>query len=122
MNIIRSIYTYKCPKCRRGDLFVKPFNPLNPLNMPYQCEVCGQKTMPSPGFYYGSMFISYIITGFPYLGLMFSLIYFFSFSVYQAFGVLILFAALTYFKAARISRSIWIHTMVSYDKEKYGKQ
>ena len=120
MNILKSIYSYKCPKCREGDLFIKPFNPMNPLNMPDRCEVCGQKTMPAPGFYYGSMFVSYIITGFLYLGIIWALVGGYGFSVNQAFAILLIFVAITYFKTARLSRSIWIHAMVKYDKEKYG--
>ncbi len=41
---------------------------------------------------------------------------FFDFTVNKAFLVLIGFVILTYIPTARLSRSIWIHMMVAYDK------
>lgn len=116
MNWLSSAWNYKCPRCRQGDLFIKPFQFSKPLDMPETCSVCGQKTMPEPGFYYGSMFLSYIATGFLYIGIVFALIWGFGMSVEKAFIILVLFAALTYFKTARLARSLWIHAMVKYDK------
>lgn len=83
--------------------------------MPKTCEVCGQKTEPEPGFYYGAMFMSYIITGFLYLGIVFALIKGLNFTVNQAFAALLLFVALSYVSTARLARSLWIHIMVSYE-------
>ncbi len=107
----------KCPKCRKGDLFIKPFNWKKPLNMPSNCEVCNQNFMPEPGFYYGAMFMSYIATGFLYLGIVGTLIMLLDFTVNQAFLALLVFVALTYFTTARLARSFWIHFMVSYKEE-----
>jgi uncharacterized protein (DUF983 family) len=87
--------------------------------MPKTCEVCGQKTEPEPGFYYGAMFMSYIVTGFLYLGIIFILIKGLDFTVNQAFAVLLLFVALSYVTTARLSRSLWIHFMVGYEKDKW---
>jgi uncharacterized protein (DUF983 family) len=115
MNVLSSIIKCKCPKCRQGDLFVKPLVIKNFLTMPEQCNHCGQKTMPEPGFYYGAMFMSYIITAFLYLGIVGSLILGLGFSVEAAFGVLLLFVIATYIHTARLSRSLWIHLMVSYN-------
>lgn len=116
MNWLSSVWNYKCPRCRKGDIFTKPFNFSKPLDMPDTCAVCGQKTMPEPGFYYGSMFLSYIATGFLYIGIVAVLILGLHMSVEKAFLILIVFVALTYFKTARLARSIWIHIMVKYDK------
>lgn len=115
MNFLASVWNYKCPRCRKGDLFVKPFNMSKPLDMPVTCSVCGQKTSPEPGFYYGSMFLSYIATGFLYLGIVGFLMLILGMSVDRAFIVLIIFVAVTYFKTARLARSLWIHAMVKYD-------
>ena len=121
MNFLSSVYQYKCPRCRQGDLFVKPFNMSKPLEMPDNCAVCGQKTMPEPGFYYGSMFLSYIVTGFLYLGIVGFLMLVLGMSVNKAFIILLLFVAITYFKTARLARLLWIHAMVRYD-EKYDQK
>jgi len=115
MHIVKSIFQYKCPKCRQGDLYVKPFNLKNPLNMPNACPVCNQKMEPEPGFYFGAMFISYLITAFLFLGVAGVLIIFYKFSVNGAMGVVILIGVLTYLFVLRISRSIWIHFIVKYD-------
>ncbi len=117
MNFITSVFKYKCPQCRKGDLFVKPFKISDPLNMPDECSFCGQKTSPEPGFYYGAMFVSYIITGFLYLGIIGFCIMKLGLTVNQSFGVLLVFVALTYFKTARLSRSFWIHFIVDYKTE-----
>ena len=49
MNKIQSIFKMTCPRCREGNLFVKPFNISKPLDMHKACQVCGQKTEPEPG-------------------------------------------------------------------------
>lgn len=114
MNIISSIFKYKCPQCREGNLFTEPFKMSDPLAMPETCAVCGQKTMPEPGFYYGAMFMSYIVTAFLYLGIIALGIIVFKLSVTKAFLILLVFVAITYFKTARLGRSVWIHLMVKY--------
>lgn len=117
MNLLASIFKYRCPRCREGRLYQEPFQFSNPLNMVDRCEVCGQKTMPEPGFYYGAMFLSYIATGFLYLFIIGFCIIVLKWSVNQAFLLLIVFVLLTYFKTARLSRSVWIHLIVKFDKE-----
>lgn len=115
MNFLTSVFKYKCPRCRKGDLFTAPFKFTDPLNMPDECSVCGQKTSPEPGFYYGAMFISYIFTGFLYLGIIGFLIIKMGLSVNQSFLILLAFVAITFFKTARLARSFWIHFIVKYE-------
>jgi hypothetical protein len=62
------------------------------------------------------MFISYIFTGFLYLGIVGSLILGLGLSVNAAFAILLFFVAVSYTKTARLARSVWIHMMVGYDK------
>lgn len=114
MNILKSIFIYKCPSCRKGDLFVKPLDIKDPLAMNERCEVCDQKTEPEPGFYFGAMFISYIISAFIFLFIAAICIIYFDFSGNGAMGVVLLFAVVFYLKILRISRSIWIHAVVKY--------
>ncbi len=115
MNFITSVFKYKCPRCRKGDLFIEPFSFSDPLNMFEKCSACGQKTSPEPGFYYGAMFVSYIITGFLYLGIIGFCIMKLGMSVNQSFLVLLGFVAITYFKTARLARSFWIHFIIAYE-------
>ncbi len=107
----------KCPKCQEGDLFNTPFEFSKPVDMPKNCPVCGQRFEPEPGFYYGAMFLSYIISAFFFLGVIGACIIFLGMSLNASFGVLLLVAAATYFFFLRISRSLWINIMVSYDSK-----
>jgi uncharacterized protein (DUF983 family) len=53
-----------CPKCGEGKLFTNP-NPYNfktIADMPGHCPKCNLSFMPEPGFYYGAMFMSYVVT------------------------------------------------------------
>lgn len=87
-----------------------------------QCEVCGQKFEPEPGFYYGAMFISYIFLGFFSLGLVGLLVFAFHLSVELSFGVLLAVLAVIFWWNLRFSRSIWIHLVIRFDPkaaEKY---
>ncbi|MEE9438257.1 MAG: DUF983 domain-containing protein [Saprospiraceae bacterium] len=116
MNFITSLWKYKCPKCRQGDLFVKPFDISNPLNINEKCEHCSQLFEPEPGYYFGAMFVSYVWTAFSSLAIIGFCMMVLNLSVNVSFGILVLISALTFFWIARISRSIYIHLDVRYDK------
>jgi uncharacterized protein (DUF983 family) len=107
----------KCPRCQEGDLFAKPFKFTNPTLMPEHCPICNQKFEPEPGFYYGAMFLSYILSGFFFLGIMGVFLIFLKLSVNAAMALLIFISALTYFFFLRTSRSLWINLMVPYDSK-----
>ena len=112
---IRAMWKEKCPRCRKGDIFTKPFKILRPLDMPKKCTVCGQPTEPEPGFYFGAMFISYIIGGWLLLIPALILVFGFHWSVESAMIFTILFAALVNLKLMRGARSLWLHMVVKYD-------
>jgi uncharacterized protein (DUF983 family) len=54
----------KCPRCRRGDMFVtkNPYNLKKFMTMNDGCELCSQPFDLEVGFYYGSSYISYALT------------------------------------------------------------
>ncbi|MBK8519089.1 MAG: DUF983 domain-containing protein [Saprospiraceae bacterium] len=116
-NFILNALSKKCPRCQEGDLFIAPFEFSKPLNMPESCPVCSQKFEPEPGFYYGSMFLSYIFSAFFFLGIMGVCIIVFKFSLNLSMFILLLIAAATYFFFLRMSRSIWINIMIGYDPD-----
>ena len=89
----------------------------NPLAMHKQCNHCGQRFEPEPGFYYGAMFISYIFLGFTSLGLVGTLVFGFGLSVEIGFAVLLVTLALIFFWNLRFARSIWIHLVIKPQKE-----
>lgn len=86
--------------------------------MHVECPVCGQKNEPEPGFYYGAMFISYIIQGWIFLAIALSLVFGAGWSAEAAMGVVILFAILTNNFFFRLARSVWIHIVVKHDPER----
>ena len=63
-NLLWSVLTMRCPRCRRGDMF-KTGNPYKKLtlshifNMYDNCPVCKQKFDLEPGFWYGTGYVSY---------------------------------------------------------------
>ena len=50
----------RCPRCHQGKLFTtSAFNVTKFADMPAQCPVCEQTFEPEPGFYFGSMYITF---------------------------------------------------------------
>ena len=50
----------RCPRCHQGQLFsYSALNITKFAQMPEQCPVCGQTFEPEPGFYFGSMYITF---------------------------------------------------------------
>lgn len=115
-TLINSIFSKKCPKCRSSKLFIQPMMLSKPLDMNARCPVCGQNFLPEPGFYYGAMFISYLISSFFFLFVAGITIIYFGFTVEGAFGLIIFLGLFLYLWLMRISRSIWIHIMIKYDR------
>ena len=65
-NFLWSMFTMRCPRCRRGDMF-KNSNPYKKIKLSYildmydTCPVCTQKFDLEPGFWYGTGYISYVL-------------------------------------------------------------
>ena len=50
----------RCPRCHTGKLFrTSALNITQFAQMPAQCPACGQSFEPEPGFYFGSMYITF---------------------------------------------------------------
>lgn len=111
----KAMWNNKCPKCRQGKIFVEPFQLSDPLAMPKRCEYCEQLMEPEPGFYYGAMFISYILSSWFLLLPTLLLVFYFKWSAMGAISFSIFLAAVTYMKFLRGSRSFWLHLMVKHD-------
>lgn len=112
----KSMWSYQCPRCRHGSIFSKPFQMGRPLDMPSKCEYCEQVTEPEPGFYYGAMFLSYILSSWFVLIPTLVLVFYFKWTVGGAMAFAIALTATTYFKFLRGSRSLWLHLMVKHDQ------
>lgn len=118
MTLLQSIFALKCPRCREGDLFeTGSFSFQKPFEMPDVCQVCKQKYLPEPGFYYGSMFISYIFTSFFCLGFIFFFHWGLGWSTVASFALLLAVCAILFVYIFRFARSLWIHLNVGYKPE-----
>ncbi|MGQ2984197.1 DUF983 domain-containing protein [Flavobacterium sp.] len=64
MSALVGIITEKCPKCGKGKVFTKKGNPLlfQMPRMNERCPVCSHKFEKEPGYFFGSMFVSYAVT------------------------------------------------------------
>jgi uncharacterized protein (DUF983 family) len=55
-----ALLALRCPRCHEGKLFsTSALNVTKFARMPAQCPVCGQSFEPEPGFYFGSMYITF---------------------------------------------------------------
>ncbi len=118
-STLYAIFNMKCPRCHQGDLFSTPtFSFRKSFDMPERCDKCGQNYMPEPGFYYGSMFISYIFTGFFCLGFVLFFHWGLGWSTGASFGLLIAIGAILFVFIFRFARSIWINLIIKFDRAK----
>lgn len=83
-----------------------------------KCSHCAQSFEPEPGYYFGAMFVSYIWTAFTCLGIVGFCMLVLGWTVEGSFALLIFVSALSYFFVMRVSRSMYIHFDVRYDKER----
>jgi hypothetical protein len=63
-NMLWSLFTMKCPRCRRGKMFnsSNPWNFRKTLSMPGKCPECKQPFELEVGFWYGTGYLSYLLS------------------------------------------------------------
>ncbi len=111
-NRLKSIFFFKCPNCNEGNLF--PNN--NFFDFKFQvnksCSQCNEDFVREPGFYYGAMFLSYIISAFFSLSICGICIIVLGIEWKMSIFILCCILALLFVFLFRFSRSLWIHIMV----------
>ena len=123
-SYILSLIKNKCPRCRKGDLFVTnkayALKDGKNIKMHENCPVCGQPTEIEVGFYYGTSYVSYALTV-AFSGFSFAL-WFFTIGfnlednrVFWWLGLNALALFLLMPPIMRWSRSLWISWFVKYD-------
>jgi hypothetical protein len=89
--------------------------------MPQHCPVCGQSNFPEVGFYYGAMYISYMlsvaVSVFDVLA--FWLLFGFYLMPILITNIIILVILFPYIY--RYSRVLWIYVTVSFSREAFKK-
>ena len=119
ISLIQSISENKCPKCRESQLFVAPINNITKFtDMHNKCSNCGQSFIPEPGFYTGAMYVSYaiqvaVIVGVVVLTNLLNIEAGIGWYFGWVIGLVIVLIPWTY----RLSRSIWIHIFVQYERK-----
>lgn len=111
MKRLFSIVRLKCPKCSKGDLFIKKglFRYTNMLDMPEECPICKQKYEIEPGFWLGALWASYPIIVAIELPFLLAALLVDSISPFWFFGAMVISFLLTFPLMLRLGRSIWIH-------------
>jgi uncharacterized protein (DUF983 family) len=100
--------------------FTGSFQFSRPFDMRDRCDQCSQHFTPEPGFYYGAMFLSYIISGWFCLGVVALLHWVFKLGLFASFAILIAVLVPLFVWVFRISRSLWIHINVKFDPPGVG--
>ncbi len=115
-SIFSSILGIKCPSCRKGQMFEGSSYQfkMSSFNMNKFCPDCQQDLEPEPGFYFGSMFISYGLTGWFSIFFVMLFHWYLALGLYTSFGLLILFLAINFIWTYRFSRGIWAHIAIKY--------
>jgi len=119
LNILKC----KCPRCRRGDMFIEknPYKLKTTMKMNETCAVCGQPFEMEVGFYYGSSYASYafsiaisvasLIIYWLTVGISINDNRFFYWLIVNAILLLGLQPVLM-----RVARAVWLAVFVYYDK------
>jgi hypothetical protein len=120
-----SIFHLQCPRCQASASFeTGSWSFKKSFDMRERCPKCNLNYYPEPGYYYGSMFISYIWTGWFCILFVAFFHWYLGLSQTFAFSALIVFLAINFVYIFRISRLMWLNVNVKYDPEaieKYGK-
>ena len=116
---LQTMLKLKCPRCREAGLFEdnNPYHFSKLLKMHSKCPDCGLNFIPEPGFYYGAMFLSYIMNAFLIVAVFVTYILLtpkFSelYSILYIAATIVVCAPYTY----RLSRSVWLNFLVNYHK------
>ncbi|WP_247234943.1 DUF983 domain-containing protein [Telluribacter sp. SYSU D00476] len=117
---IYSILANKCPRCHEGDFFQirNPYDLKNFDKLHDRCPCCDENFVREPGFYIGSMYISYA------LSTALTVVTFVLFVVLLGCDVLsVLYVLLPAFVfllpvSFRTARLIWINIFVRYNRQR----
>ncbi len=125
---IWSTLSLKCPRCRNGYLFTQhnPFQLKKVLDMHKSCPRCGQRTELEPGFWFGTGYVSYVLSvgisaaNLAWFWLLIGITWRNS-SIFWYLGVNALILLLLQPWLMRLSRVIYLSLFVHYDPQTVGK-
>lgn len=123
-SIYRSILGLKCPRCRKGNLFIKKGLVVykKMLDMEPKCPHCNLNYEIEPGFWLGALWTSYPIVVLIELPFLITALLVDGIGMWLSFLGLVLAFFITWPLMLRLGRSLWIHLNIRYDKAFDGQQ
>jgi uncharacterized protein (DUF983 family) len=114
-----SIIKLKCPRCRKGNLFIFPglFRFKDILEMHENCSNCALNYELEPGFWLGALWTSYPIIVIIELPFLLFAILSSTVNLVLIFSLMILSMLIFYPLILRLGRSLWIHILISKMKQ-----
>ena len=109
LNSVKGIIQGKCPKCKEGQIFAYSGNifKVKAPVMHEKCPVCTYKFEKEPGYFLGSMYVSYALAVAELMVVFISLIYFVD--IYLILMIMLLVLLLLSFLNFRYARIVWIY-------------
>jgi uncharacterized protein (DUF983 family) len=126
-NSLWSIFTNKCPRCRRGDMFKNKsgYSKLSLKHifaMPEKCGICKQQFDMETGFWVGTSYVSYALTVAISVATFVAWFVLIGFGledkrIYWWLGLNAVFLLLLQPWLMRLSRVLYIRFFIGYDKD-----
>lgn len=118
-NLFYSIFSCKCPGCRKHSMFIGKTFDFNNLGKVYKvCPNCGTDLYIEIGFYWGAMYLAWGISAMIALCqfLLYHVVFKFEFltTIITFIIVQLLISPYIY----RLSKSLWVHIVVRYKGKK----
>jgi uncharacterized protein (DUF983 family) len=106
----KALWEGKCPACREGHIFKYPISQLRRFaEMHKECPLCGAGFEPEPGFYFGSMFITYAFNVILVVLVGVGIYYFGRLPEWVFLLIVVALAAGTMPFSFRMSRVLWLY-------------
>lgn len=125
-NLLVSILSNKCPRCRRGDMYryKGAFRIKGLMEMNERCPVCGQPLNMEVGFYYGTNMISYVLAVLVSVITFVLWILFIGISLHDSrffwwIGINAVLLVVLQPPLMRLSRTVWLAFFVRYSPNWY---
>ncbi|WP_304231925.1 DUF983 domain-containing protein [Jiulongibacter sediminis] len=126
MGQLKSALALKCPRCNEGELFESknPYQPGKMMTMHTHCSNCGLRYEKEQGFFYGAMYVSYMLNIALFVTATVGWYLFIEdlidWRIY--IGIYVLLTVLLVPIIFRYSRSLWMIMMIKYEPEKRGER
>lgn len=115
-----SIFNKKCPRCHEGDLFVSENPFVKTTEMHKYCSSCGLKYEKEPGYFYGAMYVTYMLNIALFVTLLVGYFLFLEdwLDWRILMGAYVIITAILVPFYLRLSRVIWLNFWQGYEPDK----